>query len=132
MAEEQQLTHGGYHQQQQQVSGETVVFASLAGLAIGGPLLAMMGFTFVATITLLLVSSPLLIIFSPLLFFACFVFAAALAGFAAAGAMSMVGLSTIRWIFRSPERRSGELIDGVGLTDKMIEFGEGGKEQGNE
>ncbi|KAI3828379.1 hypothetical protein L1987_02480 [Smallanthus sonchifolius] len=44
-----------------------MLFAIVVGVATGGPLLALMYFTFIATMTLFVVISPLLVIFIPLL-----------------------------------------------------------------
>lgn len=82
---------GGAHQ----VTGRTVVLGSVA---IGGELLCMMGISFVSTMTLLLITCPLVIIFSPLLLFAGFLF---LSVFAVAAVMALVGMSTIVGILRS-------------------------------
>ncbi|KAL9441907.1 hypothetical protein AB3S75_020414 [Citrus x aurantiifolia] len=82
------------------VSGKSMLCASLAGAAIGGPLFGMMGFSFLATVTLLLISSPVLLIFSPLLVSAVFVLVRALTGFTAAIAMGIAGVFTLAWICR--------------------------------
>lgn len=86
------LSHG--------VSGKSMVWASLAGVAIGGPLLGMMGFSFLATVTLVVTSSPVLLIFSPLLLGTVFVFAGALTGFTAAMGMAVAGFLSLSWIYR--------------------------------
>lgn len=116
-----------------QISGKTVILASAAGLALGGPFLALMGFSFIASLTLLLVTSPLLIIFSPLMFGAGCIFALAMAGFAVAAAMAFVGLSSIALIFRS--FGAGKVIQlpligfGGDASRKFIESGEAGMDQ---
>lgn len=74
--------------------------ASLTGVAIGGPLFGMIGFSFLATATLLLISSPALLIFSPLLLSAVFVLAGVLTGFTAAIAMGIAGVFPLAWIYR--------------------------------
>ncbi|KAM1055436.1 hypothetical protein ACFX13_029661 [Malus domestica] len=90
----------GQQQQQLQTSGTKVLLAAFTGLAIGGPLVGLMGFSFLASVTLLVLSSPLLLIFIPLLFFAGFVFVGALAGFAVAAALAFAGMTTLGWIFQ--------------------------------
>ncbi|PON47227.1 LOW QUALITY PROTEIN: hypothetical protein PanWU01x14_246080 [Parasponia andersonii] len=85
--EEASYGYGGQHQ----ISGWTVIYASLAGLAFGGPLLAMAGFSFLASVT---ISWLLLLIFSPLLFGACAVLVAAFAGFGMAAVAGLDGLSS--------------------------------------
>lgn len=87
---------------ERRVSGTTAVLAFIAaGLIIGGPLIGLMGITFAATMTLLLLTSPLFIIFSPVLLGAVCVLALVMVGFAAAGAMAVVGVASMVWIFRS-------------------------------
>ncbi|KAI3755950.1 hypothetical protein L1987_55760 [Smallanthus sonchifolius] len=120
------MTHQHQHHQQQ-VSFKTMAIATVVGVTIGGPLLAMMGFTFLTTMTLLVVASPLLIIFSPLLLGAGFVIVAALAGFGAAGLFAVAGLSALGWVFRSV--KGGELQQGLeSVTGKLLESGQNVKE----
>ncbi|XP_059664614.1 oleosin Ara h 10.0101-like [Cornus florida] len=126
MAEDQkQLEYG---ETQRQVSGTTVLYSSLAGVAVGGPLLVMMGFSFLATVTLLLVTSPLLISFSPLLFFAAFVLVSIMAGFATTAATALVGISSFVWIFRSFRGIRACL----GFDEDKLESGEMVVEQGED
>lgn len=96
-----------------EMSGKTrrvILMASFAGAVMGGPLLVMMGFSFLASLTLLLVTSPLLIIFSPILFGAGCIFAFAMAGFALAACLGLAGLLSISWVFK--DRSEG----GLGLV----------------
>ncbi|KAI5572193.1 hypothetical protein BDE02_11G146400 [Populus trichocarpa] len=58
---QQQLSAGSH-----KLSGSSLVYASAACLATGGPLLGMSGLSFLASLTLLLITSPLLLIFRPL------------------------------------------------------------------
>lgn len=105
------------------ISGKTLLFASLSSLAIGGPLLAMSGFSFFASITLLLITSPLRFIFSPLLLGAGAVLVAAVAGFGVAAAAALTGLAAFGWI--SSElgvgRRFSGLIGAYGSRRKATE-----------
>ncbi|KAH0980693.1 hypothetical protein GBA52_007870 [Prunus armeniaca] len=71
-------------------------------LEIGVSLVFLMGFSFLASVTLLVLSSPLRLIFIPLLFFTGFVFVGAMTGFAMARAMALTGMSTLGWIFQEP------------------------------
>lgn len=82
----------------QRPSSAAFLWASLASVALGGPLLGMMGFTLMASLTLLLVASPLLLFFSPLLFSAGFLLAASTVSFAAAAAMALAGASAFAWL----------------------------------
>ena len=117
MAEDQQISVVA----PQNVSGKTVLYASLAGVAVAGPLLGMMGFTFLATLTLLLITSPLLIIFSPLLLFAAFVVGVAVVGIAAAVTMAAAGVSAFAWSFRS-FREGGWTESGEKVKEKGKEW----------
>ncbi|XWS27677.1 hypothetical protein CRYUN_Cryun25bG0001900 [Craigia yunnanensis] len=80
------------------VSGRSMVCALLAGMAVTAPLPGMMGFSFLATVTLLVISSPLLLIFSPFLLCVGLVFAGVLTGFTVATAMALA--STLAWMYR--------------------------------
>ncbi|OMP06972.1 Oleosin [Corchorus olitorius] len=108
--------------EQQKVSGRSMVWASVAGVAVTAPLLGMMGFSFLATVTLLVVSSPLLLIMSPLLVGVGLVFGFALVGFGVAAAMALAGVSTLAWMYR--EVRSGFMNRGV-----KFGIGEQGKDR---
>ncbi|KAI9185220.1 hypothetical protein LWI28_005403 [Acer negundo] len=92
----QQLTTHGHGS----VTSKSVVCASLAGVAVGGPLFGLLGFSFLATLTLLLICFPLILLFSPLLLCVSLLFVGALAGFAAAGAMAVAGVSMLAWSYK--------------------------------
>ncbi|PIN06930.1 hypothetical protein CDL12_20509 [Handroanthus impetiginosus] len=112
------------------ISGKRAFLASIAGLIIGGPLIGLMGISFIATMTLLLVTSPLFIIFSPVLFGAACVFGLTMIGFAVAGAMAVAGVSAVAWALRSLTTRKGvPNYTSAGVSDKMIESG--GDAEGN-
>ncbi|XWS51674.1 hypothetical protein CRYUN_Cryun11dG0003600 [Craigia yunnanensis] len=124
------MTEG--HQQQgehQNVSGGPMVCASLAGMAVTAALLGMMGFSFLATLILLVIISPLLLMFSPLLLCVGLVFAGVLAGFAVAAAMALAGVSSLAWIYREIR---GSLGAGYSVTERLAELGERVKEQGKD
>ena len=82
-----------------------MVCASLAGVAIEGPLLGTMGLSFIASVAILLVSTPLLLLFSPIIFFAGLVLGGAVAGFSVVALMAMSGLSTLEWGFHQVKGR---------------------------
>ncbi|KAL9681460.1 hypothetical protein QQ045_013244 [Rhodiola kirilowii] len=86
--------HGG-------LSTTSVLYASLAGLFIGGPLLCITGLIFFATSAFLILISPLLLIISPLLFLAGVVITFSLLGFAIAVGMAVAGLSAIGWTIKN-------------------------------
>ncbi|KAL4340305.1 hypothetical protein GQ457_08G007980 [Hibiscus cannabinus] len=92
---------------QQQQSGRSMVLAALAGVALAAPLLVVMGFSFLATLTLLFISLPLLILFSPLLLSVGLVLMVVLAGFAIAATMAFAGVSTLVWMYREIRGNSG-------------------------
>ncbi|MQL78325.1 hypothetical protein Taro_010767 [Colocasia esculenta] len=75
--------------------GAAILWATVAGAAVGVPLLGMMGFTFTASLVLLLVASPFLVVSSPLLLAAALVLAASVAGFGAAAAMAVAGVAAL-------------------------------------
>uniref|UniRef100_A0A7N0TZV8 Oleosin n=1 Tax=Kalanchoe fedtschenkoi TaxID=63787 RepID=A0A7N0TZV8_KALFE len=104
----------------------SALYAILAGLAISAPLLGMMGFSFLASATLLIVTSPLLIIFSPLLFLAGAVVTLSLVGFAVAVGMAVAGMSAVGWTIKSLIRgRAGGGLSGdpmKGLVDQGREW----------
>ncbi|KAL6562474.1 hypothetical protein OROGR_003481 [Orobanche gracilis] len=109
--EKQHITPPRSHQ----VSLKTAVMAFVAGLMIGGPLLGLMAITFAAATTLLVVTSPLFIIFFPVLLCAACVLGLVMFGLATAGIMALAGLSTMAWVFRSYTSR----ISG-GRSEKSI------------
>lgn len=86
--------------QSHQVSNRTMLSASLAAIAIGGPLLGIMGFSFLLSTMLLMLCSPLLLLFSPLLLAVALLFVGTLAGFGVALAMALIGLSMFGWIMK--------------------------------
>ncbi|GER52719.1 oleosin family protein [Striga asiatica] len=101
------------------VSSKTAVMASAAALIVVGPLLCLMGISFAATVALLLVASPLFLIFFPVLFGAACVFGLAMLGFAAAGAMAVAGRFVVAWVLRSAAdgRRDGDGVEREKGTD---------------
>ncbi|PQP97350.1 hypothetical protein Pyn_09082 [Prunus yedoensis var. nudiflora] len=80
---------------QEQTSGTTVVLASLTGLAIGGSLVAMIGFSILASVALVLLTANLI-----LLLFACFAFVGAISGFVLAMGMALTGVLMLERMFQ--------------------------------
>ncbi|KAM7250795.1 hypothetical protein ACFE04_022678 [Oxalis oulophora] len=108
---------------------KTLVRVSLAGTVVAGPLVCLSGLSFLATMTLLLITSPLLLIFSPLLVGAALLVSVVLVGFGAALGMAVVGgcaLLTIVSQVRGQGGRGGGVVlerlkeDG-GVTDDDID-----------
>lgn len=88
-----------------------LVEATAAAVIAGGPLLGLMCFCLVATVTLFLISLPLLLISSPVLTGAVAVLAAAMVGFLIARAMWMTGISALVWSGRQ-----------IGVAETMVEW----------
>ncbi|CAN4103868.1 unnamed protein product [Withania somnifera] len=95
----------------QKVNSRTVIWATVTGLAIEAPILGLMGFSFLSSLILLVITSPLLVIFSPLLIGAAAVLAVALVGFGVAGITAVLGLSSFVLVYRSLIK--GRKISGV-------------------
>ncbi|KAE8098918.1 hypothetical protein FH972_016945 [Carpinus fangiana] len=125
MEEYREVYIEGPQHQQEHVSGRSVLCASVAGMAIGGPLLGMTGFSFIASVALLLISSPLLLLFSPLLFCAALLLVGAVAGFSAAAAIAMAAASTLRWVFRELRGRGDHVGTLAESGDRLKKHGEG-------
>ncbi|CAN4102561.1 unnamed protein product [Withania somnifera] len=108
----------------QQADRRTVIWATVAGLAIEAPILGLMGFSFLTSLILLVITSPLLVIFSPLLMGAAAVLAVALMGFGVAGTTAILGLTSFVLVHRSLIEGSkiGGADDDAPVTlDKMIQ-----------
>ncbi|MED6189290.1 hypothetical protein PIB30_094501 [Stylosanthes scabra] len=90
----------GDHDSEQGISRSMVVSSVIGAITISAPLLGMMGFSLLASSTLLLVSSPLLLLFSPLILGAAFVILGAITGFAVASASAVVGIAAVSWVAR--------------------------------
>ncbi|XP_055823886.1 oleosin S1-2 [Solanum dulcamara] len=102
---------------------KTKIWATLAGIAIEVLILGLMGFSFLTSFILLVVTSPLLLIFSPLLIGAAAVFGVAMAGFGVAGITAGLGLSSFILVYRSviKGRKIGGADDAPVTVDKMIQ-----------
>ncbi|KAL5972340.1 hypothetical protein ACLOJK_041593 [Asimina triloba] len=87
--------------QQTRLGRPNILYSLLASVAIGGLLLGLMGLTFLASIATLLLSSPVLLVFSPVIFPAGFVIATSVAGIGAAAGMALVGVAALACICRS-------------------------------
>ncbi|GLT83761.1 hypothetical protein SLE2022_020330 [Rubroshorea leprosula] len=109
--------------------GRSLVCASLAGVAVGAPLLGISTFSFIAALTLLLVSTPLLLIFGPLLLCSALFFIGTLVGFSAAATMAVVGVSSVVWMYRGLR---GSVGAGGTVGERLVELSERMKEQGKE
>ncbi|MED6218703.1 hypothetical protein PIB30_028906 [Stylosanthes scabra] len=93
--------HGDHHHDSEEGISRSMVVSSVIGaITISAPLLGMMGFSLLASSTLLLVSSPLLLLFSPLILGAAFVILGAITGFVVASATAVVGIAAVSWVAR--------------------------------
>ncbi|KAI4348190.1 hypothetical protein L6164_008944 [Bauhinia variegata] len=87
------------------------VLALLAGLPVGGTLLALAGLTLLGTFIGLAVATPLFIIFSPVLVPATIVLGLAVAGFLTSGAAGLTGLSSFSWVMNYIRQTQGTMPD---------------------
>ncbi|KAG9448797.1 hypothetical protein H6P81_008762 [Aristolochia fimbriata] len=87
------------------VSPSTVAYSLVAGFAIGGPLFALMGVALLGSIGILIVASPLLVIFAPFILLAGFVLSAAVAGFSAGISMAAAGVWALAKVYGHVRRR---------------------------
>ncbi|XP_058739404.1 oleosin Ara h 10.0101-like, partial [Vicia villosa] len=74
------------------------VLAVIAGLPVGGILLALSGLSFLGTLTGLALATPLFILFSPILVPATIIIGLAVAGFLTSGAFGLTALSSFSWV----------------------------------
>jgi hypothetical protein len=74
------------------------VIAVLAGLPVGGTLLALSGFTLMLTLIGLAVATPLFVIFSPVIVPAMVVIGMAVGAILTSGALGITGLSSLSWV----------------------------------
>ncbi|CAH2077873.1 unnamed protein product [Thlaspi arvense] len=93
LRESKRDAHRGDSPDDDEIAGWSNICSGFSGCA----LLALMCFSFVPTVTLFLVSLPLLLIFSPVLIEAVAVLAAVMAGFLVAGGMWVAGISSLVW-----------------------------------
>ncbi|XAR67316.1 hypothetical protein NMG60_11002023 [Bertholletia excelsa] len=90
----------------------------------------MMGFSFLATVVVFLISSPLVLLFSPLLLFAAAVLVGALTGLGAGGDMALAGIASLVWFFQGA-RAGGTLALVASMYEEKVEEG-GGDEEGQD
>lgn len=106
----------------------SVLYATIAGVAIAGPLFVMMKLILFVSISTLLISSPLFLLFSPILVPAGLVLVATMIGFAVSALMALAGLhmfclsynSFLRSTLSSSVRLS-IINGGDGFTEKINE-----------
>ncbi|CAH8320555.1 unnamed protein product [Eruca vesicaria subsp. sativa] len=98
----------------EKTTGPSVVFATVASLAVAGPLLGLMSFSLVATVTLFIIVSPLILIFSPVLIATVAILVAAMAGVVVAAVMWLVGIAALVCCGREIGVRTG-------VAERMVE-----------
>lgn len=111
------------------------ILAILAGLPIGGTLLALAGLTLVGTLIGLAVTTPLFILFSPVLVPATIALGLAVAGFLTSGACGLTALSSFSWVSNYIRQTQGtvpEQLESVkrGMADVADYVGQKTKEVG--
>jgi hypothetical protein len=84
------------------------VVAVLAGLPVGGTLLAVSGFTLLVTLIGLAVATPLFLIFSPVIVPAAAVIGLAVGAILTSGALGITALSSLSWVVNYVRQASGE------------------------
>jgi len=98
----------------ERTTGSSVVAATVAAVAVVGPLFGLMSFSFVATVTLFLIASPLLLIFAPAFMVTVAVLVSAMVGVGVAAAMWMMGIAALVCCGR-------EIGIETGLAGRMVE-----------
>ncbi|KAH8513128.1 hypothetical protein H0E87_006428 [Populus deltoides] len=118
----------------QQPRSHQVVKATTA-VTTGGSLLVASSLTFTATVILLTVATPLLVIFSPVIVPAVITVYLLLMGFLASGGFGVTGIAVMSWIYRYVTGRhppGAEQLDqaGMKLAGKAREMKERGEQFG--
>ncbi|CAN0910562.1 Oleosin L [Linum grandiflorum] len=95
-----QQTHGGTSMQQQyQPRSRQMVKAATAATA-GGSLLVLSGLILAATVILLTIATPLLVLCSPVLVPAVITVGLLITGFLASGGFGVAAITVLSWIYR--------------------------------
>ncbi|KAI5431068.1 hypothetical protein KIW84_035287 [Lathyrus oleraceus] len=85
------------------------VLAVIAGLPVGGILLALAGLSLLGTLTGLALTTPLFILFSPILVPATIIIGLAVAGFLTSGAFGLTALSSFSWVVNYIRQTQGSV-----------------------
>ncbi|CAN1747585.1 Oleosin Cor a 13 [Linum perenne] len=134
-----QQTHGSttaaMQQHQPQTRSRQAVKAATAATA-GGSLLVLSGLILAATVILLTMATPLLVIFSPVLVPAVITAGLLITGFLASGGFGVAGITVLSWIYRYVSGRKPVGADSVDqarmkltgkareMKDRTSEFGQ--------
>lgn len=98
----------------EETTGSSVVFATVAALAVVVPLVGLMSFSLVATMTVFLIVSPLMVIFAPVLMATAAILVAAMVGVGVAAVMWLAGIAALVCCGR-------EIGVGTGVAERMVE-----------
>jgi hypothetical protein len=93
MAELQQSQQPGKQPRSQQIVKATTAVTA------GGSLLVLSGLTLAATVILMTIATPLLVIFSPVIVPAVMTVSLLLMGFLASGGFGVAGITAMSWIY---------------------------------
>ncbi|KAL1195251.1 hypothetical protein V5N11_029163 [Cardamine amara subsp. amara] len=100
----------------EKTTGSSVMAAAIAAVVVVWPLFGMMSFSLVATVTLLLIVSPMMLIFVPVLTVTMAILVAAMVGVGVAAAMWLVGIAALVCCGRDIGIRTGvaeRMVDSV-------------------
>ncbi|KAE8697141.1 Oleosin 16.4 kDa [Hibiscus syriacus] len=132
-----QVVRGGGGKNYQSGGGPSTsqILAALTLLPLGGTLLALSGLTLTGTVIGLTVATPLFVIFSPVLVPAAITITLAVIGFLSSGALGVIGLSSLSYVFKRLRPSSGgEQVDmdwaKRGMQDMVGYVGQKTKEAG--
>lgn len=111
------------------------ILALIAGVPIGGSLLALAGLTLAGSVIGLLVSIPLFLLFSPVIVPAAITIGLAVTGILASGLFGLTGLSSVSWVLnylRGTSETVPEQLDYAKrrVADAVGYAGQKGKEMG--
>jgi len=119
----QQCYEGGgvtTHYSEKRSPSTSQVLAVVTGLPVGGVLLAFAGLSLLGTLTGLVVTIPLFILFSPVLVPATIVIGLAVAGFLASAAFGLMALSSSSWVMNYIPLDQGSLQEQLELEKQCV------------
>ena len=100
---------GGAKSYDERGPSSSQVLAILAGLPVGGTLLALSGLTLFGTLIGLAIATPLFILFSPVLVPAAIAIGLAVSGFLTSGACGLTALTSFSWILNYIRETQGTM-----------------------
>ncbi|KFK33678.1 hypothetical protein AALP_AA5G045600 [Arabis alpina] len=113
----------------------TQLVSLIAGLPIGGSLLALAGLTLAGSVVGFMVSIPLFLLFSPVIVPAALTVALAVTGILASGLFGLTGLSSVSWVLNYLRGTSDSVPEQLDyakrrMADAVGYAGQKGKEMG--